>query len=91
MPRKPGVYRNVKRCEVVALIVKLNDGVTYVDTFLTPYFKDKQSALKYLQKEYDSKKIKVVKIQKMVEKEVSYFLSIENYLKYAVEVEKEGK
>ena len=43
--------------------------------------------MKYLEKNYNNNKVKVVKIKKMVAKEVQYFLSIENYLKYAVESE----
>lgn len=87
MPRKPGVYRKMKRCEVTALGVNVNTGKTFTDKFNTPYFKDKASALQYLEKTYNNKTIKIFKVKKMVVKEVLYFLSIENYLKYAVESE----
>lgn len=88
MPRKPGIYRNIKRCEVEALGVNLKTGKTFTDTYSIPLFKDKVSCLKYLEKTYNNKTIKIVKVKNMVEKEISYFLSIDNYLKYAVEIEK---
>ena len=87
MPRKPGIYRKIKRCEVTALGVNLNTGNTFTDVYITPYFKDKVSCLKYLEKTYNNNTIKLVKVKKMVDKEVNYFLSIEKFLKYAVESE----
>ena len=87
MPRKPGVYRNIKRYEVTALAVSLKDGKTFTDTYYTPIIKDKNQLLKYLQKEYNNSKMVVVKVKKVVEKEKKYFLSIESYLKYAKELE----
>lgn len=87
MPRKPGIYRKIKVCRVTALCVNLNNGTTYTDVFSTPYFKDKPTCLKYLEKTYNNRKVRVVKIKKMIVKEVQYFLSIENYLKYAIESE----
>lgn len=87
MPRKPGIYRKIKRLEVTALGVNLRDGTTFTDTYTIPYFEDKVSALKHLQKNYDNNRIKIVKVKKMVEKELKYFLSIESYLKYAKEME----
>ena len=87
MPRKPGIYRKIKRCEVTALGVNLRDGTTFTDTYNTPYFKDKISCMKYLEKTYNNNRVKIVKIKKMVEKEVQYFLSIESFLKYAIESE----
>ena len=85
MPRKPGVYRKMKVNKVTALCVNLRNGTTFTDIFSTPYFKDKVSCLKYLEKNYNNDNMRVVKIKKMVDVEVKYFLSIENYLKYAVE------
>ena len=83
MPRKPGVYRTISRYTVTALCVNLKTGETFTDDFEAPVIKDKLSLLKYLEKEYDSNKMRVVKIQKVVEKEVKYFLSIESYIENA--------
>ena len=87
MPRKPGVYRTIKRLEVTALGVNLKDGTTFTDTYTIPYVENKVAALKHLQKTYDNNRIKIVKVKKMVEKVVKYYLSIESYLKYAKEME----
>ena len=91
MPRKPGIYRKVKRYDVTALVVNLKDGTTFTDVYQTPVLKDKLQVMKYLEKNYNNSRIKIVKIKKMVEKESQYFLSIDNYLKYAIELNKKGE
>ena len=87
MPRKPGIYRKIKQLDVTVLGVNLKDGKTFTEKYQTPYFKDKAACMKYLEKNYNNNRVKIVKVKKMVEKEVQYFLSIENFLKYAVESE----
>lgn len=87
MPRKPGVYRKIKRYEVTALGVYLKDGKTFTDVFNTPVIKDKNALLKHLQKEYNSNKRIIIKVKKVVEKEKQYFLSIDSFMKYAIESE----
>lgn len=86
MPRKPGIYRKIKRMDVTALGVNLKNGTTFTETYNTPLFKDKLQCLKHLEKTYNNNTIKLVKVKKMVVKEVQYFLPIESYIKYAKEV-----
>ena len=83
MPRKEGVYRSIHRYTVSCLCVDLKTGETFIDDFESPVIKDKFALLKYLEKEYDNKKMRIVKIKKVVEKENKYFLSIDKYIKYA--------
>lgn len=88
MPRKPGIYRNVKGSEIDALIVNLRDGTTAIERYTVPvtFSGDKVAALSYLDKRYSNTKIKVVKIKRMKETEKSYFLSIEDFYKVAKEI-----
>lgn len=89
MPRKPGIYRKVKQLDVDALVVDLKNGNTFDEKYQTPFFKDKNICMKYLEKTYNNNRYRVVKVKKMVEKEVRYFLSIESYLKYAKEIKED--
>lgn len=87
MPRKNGIYRTIKGLTVTGLCVNLRTGETYTDEFNAPVIKDKVALLKYLEKEYNTSKMRIVKVKKVVEKEKQYFLSIEKFLKYAIESE----
>ena len=92
MPRKPGVYRNVKMLELNCLVLDIKAEETRDEIFMIPYIQDKEKALRYCENTYGTKNLKIIRIKTMVEYIVSYYISIDKFIKYAEVIEeKKGK
>ena len=90
MPRKPGIYRNIRMNTVTVLAVDVKAEKTRDMVYTVPDIGDNDKILKYLQKAHNTDKFKIIRIKKKIDHIVRYYMPIERYIKYA-DVESEEK
>lgn len=83
MPRKNGMYRTIKMCDVECICLDIKKQESYKEVLRTFYIADREKLFKRLSSDINNKSRKLVHISKVKPIDIKYFISLADFLKYA--------